>query len=147
MKLRTRAMMCIPGLVLSLCAVSPALALETGGAVVATTALKTTTTWSGQKLAWPQGEAEATILKVDIAPGGETGWHLHPGPSFGIVVKGTLEVTLKDGRVKRLEEGEMLAEVVATLHNGRNVGKGPLQLVVFYPGSVGTPLSEKPASP
>ena len=147
MNTRTRALLCIPGLALALCALPPAFALETSGAVVATTLLKTTTSWSGQKLAWPQGEAEATVLKVEIAPGGETGWHLHPGPSIGIVTKGTLEVTLKDGRVKRLEEGEALAEVVSTLHNGRNVGEGTLQLVVFYPGSVGTPLSEKPKDP
>ena len=41
---------------------------------------------------------------------------------------------LKDGLVKRLEAGDVLAEVVNTLHNGRNVGTVPVKLVVFYTG-------------
>lgn len=74
---------------------------------------------------------------VEFAPGAETGWHLHPVPSFGMVLEGTLEVTLEDGRVRRLQAGDALAEVVNTTHNGRNVGDTPVKLVVFYAGTVG----------
>lgn len=56
-----------------------------------------------------------------------------------------LEVTLQDGRSKRLHTGEALAEVVDTAHNGRNVGDGPLRLVVFYAGAAGHPLTVKEA--
>lgn len=145
MRLHARAM--IGMLACATCALSPALALETAGAVTATTLLKTTTTWNGGKLAWPEGQAEATMLKIEIAPGGETGWHLHPVPSFGIVVQGTLEVTLKDGKTKRLLPGEALPEVVDTLHNGRNVGEDPVHLIVFYAGREGAPLSVKSTEP
>jgi len=78
-----------------------------------------------------------TGMVVEIAPGGETGWHLHPVPSFGIVLEGELELQLISGAVKRLKAGEAVAEVVNTLHNGRNVGQVPVKLVVFYIGSVG----------
>ena len=81
---------------------------------------------------------------VEIAPGGETGWHLHPVPSFGMLLEGELEVTLKDGTTKRIQTGEALAEVVDTWHNGRNVGLVPVKILVFYAGSVGQPLSIRP---
>ena len=78
---------------------------------------------------------------IEIAPGGETGWHSHPVSSFGVVLEGELEVRLKTGEVKRIESGEALAEVVNTLHNGRNVGAVPVKIVVFYAGAVGQALT------
>ena len=82
-------------------------------------------------------------MLIEIAVGGETGWHLHPVASFGMVLEGELEVSLKDGRSKRIKAGEALAEVVNTLHNGRNIGTVPVKLVVFYAGSEGQKLSVK----
>lgn len=82
-------------------------------------------------------------MLIEIAPGGETGWHSHPVPSFALVLEGELEVQLKNGVVNRLKAGETLAETVNTLHNGRNVGSVPLKLVVFYTGAVGQKLSVK----
>ena len=86
-------------------------------------------------------------MVIEIALGGETGWHLHPVPSFGMVLEGELEVQLKNGDVKRLKPGEALAEVVNTLHNGRNVGSVPVKLVVFYAGAVGQKLTIKEEAP
>jgi quercetin dioxygenase-like cupin family protein len=117
--------------------------LEQSAAVRASTVLKTDSSWDGQPLEYPDAKAEITGLVVEIAPGGETGWHLHPVPSFGMVLEGELEVQLKNGAVKRLKAGEALAEVVNTLHNGRNVGTVPVKLVVFYAGSPGQTLTVK----
>ena len=116
-------------------------ALDPSAAVKVTQVLKTTSSWDNTPIAYPQGKAEITGLLVEIAPGAETGWHLHPVPSFAMVLEGTLEVTSKDGRVKRFQAGEALAEVVNTLHNGRNVGSIPAKLVVFYAGATGQPLA------
>jgi quercetin dioxygenase-like cupin family protein len=126
-----------------LLAASTASALENNGAVTVTPLMKTTTSWDGKPLIYPAGQAEVSALIVEIAPGGETGWHQHPVPSFGVVLEGTLEVRLEDGRTRRIERGEALAEVVSTLHNGRNVGESPLKLLVFYAGNTGTPLTIK----
>jgi hypothetical protein len=63
--------------------------------------------------------------------------------SFGYVLEGELEVSLKDGSTRRVVAGQALAEVVNTLHNGRNVGKGPVKLVVFYAGVTGSTLTIK----
>lgn len=106
--------------------------------------LKSTTSWDGRPLAWPAGPAEASALTIEIAPGGETGWHKHPVPSFGVVLEGTLEVELKDGRKQRVEAGQALAEVVDTWHNGRNLdATKPLKLLVFYTNTAGQPLTVK----
>jgi len=120
-----------------------AAALDPSGTVVVTPLLQTTTSWNGHALAYPSGTAEVTGLLVEIAPGGETGWHKHPVPSFALVLQGTLEVTLEDGSVNHLEAGQALAEVIDTLHNGRNVGTVPVKLGVFYAGVRGQAVTVK----
>ena len=118
-------------------------ALEQSASVKVSTVLKTETSWDGKPIEYPPGNAQVTGMLIEIAPGGETGWHLHPVPSFGMVLEGELEVHLKTGDVKHLKSGEAVAEVVNTLHNGRNVGTVPVKLVVFYTGSAGKALTEK----
>lgn len=120
-------------------------ALENSTGVKVTPLMKTTTSWNGAQLKYPEGQAEITGIIVEIAPGAETNWHLHPVPSFGLLMEGELDVHLKDGQVKHLKAGEAMAEVVDTLHNGKNVGKTPVKILVFYAGSVGNALTVKEA--
>lgn len=107
--------------------------------------LKTSASWNQVPLVYPKGIPEVTGLTIEIQPGAETGWHLHPMPCLGVVLQGTLEVSLKDGQVKHLEAGDILAEVVNTLHNGRNVGKVPVKIAVFFIGAQGQTLTVKEA--
>ena len=54
---------------------SPALsAIETSTAVKVTPVLKTSQSWDGALLNYPQGQAEFTGVRIEIAPGVETGW-------------------------------------------------------------------------
>ena len=108
--------------------------------------LATTKTWEGAPIVYPQGQLEISGLIIELAPGAETGWHSHPVPSFAFILEGTLEVQLKDGRSKRLQAGDALAEVVGTLHNGKAIGDIPVKLVVFYAGAVGQNLTVPVAS-
>jgi quercetin dioxygenase-like cupin family protein len=107
------------------------------------TVLKTTTSWDGNAIVYPEGEAEVTGMIIEIPPGAETGWHLHPVPSFALLLEGELNVRLEDGRVKTLKAGEALAEVVDTPHNGRNTGVKPVKILVFYTSVVGKPLTTR----
>ncbi len=118
-------------------------ALEQTAAIKVEPLLQTSSSWDGTALHYPAGQAQISGMLIEIAVGGQTGWHLHPVPSFGMVLEGELEVSLKDGRSKRTKAGEALAEVVNTLHNGRNIGTVPVKLVVFYAGSEGQKLSVK----
>lgn len=124
-----------------------AFSLEQSASVKAYTVLQAESSWDGKPIVYPKGKAEITGMVIEIAPGGETGWHLHPVPSFGMVLEGEIEVQLKTGEVKRLKAGEALAEVVNTFHNGRNIGSVPVKLVVFYTGAVGQKLSVKENTP
>ena len=118
-----------------------AFAFEPSEVIKATTILKTQTSWDGQSLSYPEGPAEIIGMIIEIAPGAETGWHSHPVPSFGILLEGELEVTLADGQKKLIKPGEAVAEVVNTVHNGRNVGKGIVKIVVFYAGATDLPIT------
>lgn len=131
-------------LMIALCAFSLSFAVQafqSNSALKATTLLKTTETWAGQAIEYPQGTAEITATLIELAVGGETGWHRHPVLSVGYILQGELEVRLRDGRTKRLKAGDALAEVFALEHNGRNVGSEPVKLVVFYTGSQGDTLT------
>lgn len=119
-------------------------ALDASQDVSVSPLLKITTSWNGVPIQYPAGQAEVTGLIVTIAKGGETGWHLHQVPSFGMVLEGHLEVSLKDGRSKIFHAGDALVEVVDTLHNGKNIGDTPVKIVVFYSGVVGSKLTVKP---
>lgn len=129
-------------LLLAMILPSTALALDPSATVKVTTILKTTSSWDGQPIIYPSGEAEVTGMLIEIAPGSETSWHLHPVPSFCMVMAGELEVQLKNGTFKRFKSGDTFAEVMNTLHQGRNVGTVPVKLVVFYAGSVAQKISE-----
>ena len=118
-----------------------ALAVEENSAVKVTVLLKTTSGWDGEQIVYPEGQAEMTALLIEIAPGESTGWHQHPVPSFAFLLDGTLEITLADGRVKRMQPGEALSEVTDTMHVGRALSKTPVKIVVFYAGSVGKALT------
>ncbi len=121
--------------------------LEQTSAVTVANVLNTGSSWDGKPLAYPAGPSEVTGLLVNIAPGGETGWHLHPVPSFAMVIEGVLEIQLKNGDKKQVKAGEAFAEVVNTLHNGRNIGDVPVKLIVFYAGIKDQTLSVKEVKP
>jgi len=120
-----------------------ATALDATTGVRVTPLAKETSSWDGKPIVYPGGRAEMTALLIEIAPGAQTGWHCHLVPNFAYMLEGTLELVLDDGRMKRLNAGDVLSEVVNRSHNGRNVGSDPVKLVVFYTGAAGIPLSVK----
>jgi quercetin dioxygenase-like cupin family protein len=120
-----------------------ALAVEASAGIKVTEVMKTTQSWDGKPLAYPSGQAEVTGQVVEFAPGAETVWHQHPVPSFGYIIEGTLEVMLQDGSKRLLHQGDAVAETVNTIHMGRNIGKNPVRLVVFYTGTTGQVLTVK----
>ena len=124
----------------------PAFSIEPSDSVKATTLLKAENSWDGKQITYPEGQAEVTGMLIEIAPGGETGWHLHQVPSFGAVLEGELEVRLKDGQTKKAKAGDAFAEVVGTLHNGHNAGTVPVKIIVFYVGASGKMLTVKEAA-
>ena len=134
----------ILGVCLLICVgfVLPAAAYDSG--VTVTTVLKSTTTASGKPAQYLKTDRpEITAALVEFAPGAETGWHTHQVPVYAYVLEGTLQVTLGDGKVSTFEKGQAIIEVIDTAHNGKNIGKDKVKLIVFYTGEVGKPNSVK----
>jgi len=125
----------IPAIVLFLLTHATALSSEFNDRIQSQENLSTTKTWDGAPIHYPSGTAKVTGAIHTIPPGVETGWHLHPVPCFAFVLEGELVVELKDGRTKNLKAGDTLAEVIGTLHNGKNTGKVPLKIAIFYIGN------------
>jgi len=125
----------IPAIVLFLLTHTTALSSEFNDRIQSQQNLSTTKTWDGAPIHYPSGTAKVTGAIHTIPPGVETGWHLHPVPCFALVLEGELVVELKDGRTKKLKAGDTLAEVIGTLHNGKNTGKVPLKIAIFYIGN------------
>ena len=129
-------------LLVSLCLALPAVAYDSGVAV--RTVLKATTAANGQHHAYLRTDRpEVTAAVVEIAPGAETGWHLHKAPVYAYVLAGTLAVQLEGGKEFVYEAGQAIVEVVNLAHNGRTVGKEKVRLIVFYTGEEGQPNSVK----
>jgi len=125
----------LPALFLFLLPHTTALSSEFNERIQSQENLSTTKTWDGAPIHYPSGTAKVTGAIHTIPPGVETGWHLHPVPCFAFVLEGELVVELKDGRTKNLKAGDTLAEVIGTLHNGKNTGKVPLKIAIFYIGN------------
>jgi quercetin dioxygenase-like cupin family protein len=103
---------------------------------------KSTVAADGRKLEYPKTDKpEVTALLVEIPPGGETGWHYHPVPVYAYVLSGVLTTEMENGEKHEYRESEAIFEAVNTPHNGRNTGKVPLRLVVFYTGEEGKPVT------
>lgn len=117
---------------------------EYGGGVVATEIAKATVTANGNQVRYlVTDKSEVTALIVEIPPGGETGWHLHPVPVYAYIIKGTLDVETENAHVHTYHEGEAIIEMVNTPHNGKNRGPAPVKLVAFYTGEHGAPNTVK----
>ncbi len=105
---------------------------------------KSTTSWDGSVLpSYPKGKPEVTILKIDIAPGVKLPLHEHPVINAGYLVSGELTVVTQDGEVLELKAGDTLVEVINKWHYGINKGDVTAEIVVFYAGVEGEPLTIK----
>ncbi|MCK7598929.1 cupin domain-containing protein [Microbulbifer sp. CAU 1566] len=102
--------------------------------------LQTSTTWAGEKLAYPDGQAQITSEKLRIPAGKTSPFHCHPVPTMGYILKGDVQVETKDGNKTLLKQGESAVEVLKTLHRGTAVN-GDAEIIVFYAGAEGIPTT------
>lgn len=110
--------------------------------------LETTTTTSGAPVRYPQtDEPLVQSLIVEIPPGGETGWHLHPVPAYAYILAGTIEVESEGQGTRIFKAGDSFAEMVDHRHNGRVVGDETVRILMIVTGQKGIAFSERTAAP
>lgn len=117
-------------------------------AITAKLLAKSATSWDGSALpAYPVGAAEVSIVKIRISPGAQLPMHKHPVINAGLLLSGELTVITEKNEILHLKAGDPIVEVVGKWHYGRNDGAVPAEIVVFYAGTPGTPLSIHQDSP
>ena len=93
---------------------------------------------------------DVVVQKVTFEPGATAAWHTHPGAETAIVAAGTL--TIINGHDPKCATSEYAAGQVwlgtGHVHQAKNLGKEPVQIVVTYfdvpaGGAVATP-AERP---
>lgn len=105
---------------------------------------KTGSSWDGNLLPdYPEGNPEITILRISIPPGAVLPLHRHPVINGGVLLRGELTVITESGRTLCLKAGEAIIEVVSTWHYGKNDGSETAEIIVFYAGVRGEPITVK----
>ena len=101
--------------------------------VVSTELLRTTQSWNGEDLPdYPQGKPELVAVKYVIPAGQKLGWHHHDAMNHGVLVQGELTIIGLDGQTKTMRAGEVVVEMVDSIHHGENRGTEPIVLYMFY---------------
>ena len=105
---------------------------------------KTGLSWNGETLlAYSSGKPEITILRIEIPPGVKLPRHEHPVINAGVLLKGELTVITDKKKTLHLKAGDSIVEVVNTWHYGINEGNLPAEIIVFYAGVEGSPITVK----
>ncbi|MDR7485878.1 MAG: cupin domain-containing protein [Armatimonadota bacterium] len=106
--------------------------------------LQTSSTVAGQPIEYPLFRNQVTAFLVEIAPGGQSGRHMHPAPMFLYVIEGELTYEV-DGQPARLyKPGQAFVEGVKVCHNAANRGNSPLKFLAVLHGEEGVPITIRP---
>ncbi|MDY6854635.1 MAG: cupin domain-containing protein [Thermodesulfobacteriota bacterium] len=92
---------------------------------------------------YAKGKPEVTILRITIPPKVQLPLHKHTVINAGVLLKGELTVVTEDKKTLHLKAGDSIVEVVNKWHYGKNAGNEPAEIIVFYAGILGTPITIK----
>jgi quercetin dioxygenase-like cupin family protein len=103
---------------------------------------ETSKSWNGDPLPnYLVGTPKITVMKFTIPPKTKMKWHKHLVINSGIILKGELTVVDDDNSILELKEGDVIVELVNKYHYGENKGDIPVEIVVFYSGTVDVPIT------
>ncbi|MDX1486642.1 MAG: cupin domain-containing protein [Acidiferrobacterales bacterium] len=105
---------------------------------------KTTSSWDGTNLPpYGKGQPEITILRITVPPKVQLPLHRHPVINAGVLLKGQLTVVTENKETWHLKAGDAIVELVDKVHYGKNEGSEPAEIIVFYAGLKGEPITIK----
>lgn len=90
------------------------------------------------------GATDLYTVRVNIEPGGTTGWHHHPeAMAVAAVTQGTMTLRMAHGDAcesKVLPAGMASVEPVGGVHEARNEGAVPVEFYFTFFGKAGAPI-------
>jgi quercetin dioxygenase-like cupin family protein len=101
-------------------------------------AIKRTQVYKGPVAA---ADHEAVLMKVELAAGGQSGRHTHPGDEISYVVDGEVEIIVDGQAPLRLKAGQGFSIPAGKVHDAHNVGTAPVHLIGVYVVEKGKPLA------
>ena len=115
---------------------------QSGSGIEIKELIRTDQSWDGAALPdYFTGRPELVAVRYVFPPGQKLGWHHHEVMNYGIVEQGELTIIGLDGKEKVVHEGEVVVEMVNTIHHGENRGGKPVILNMFYISQEGKPLA------
>ena len=103
--------------------------------------LQTTTGLSGKSFAYPEGEAELRLLRVEFPIGGSVPLHTHPAPLIAYVSQGQIRHTRGD-QVNTFGPGQAFVESdQGGPHTVENIGEEPAVVFVAVASKQGLPTT------
>ncbi|EAZ81114.1 cupin domain-containing protein [Algoriphagus machipongonensis] len=116
--------------------------VDASGEIEVIKLVESSTSWNGDKLpSYPEKEPKLSILKFTIPPNTKMQMHKHLAINAGVLVKGELMVISEYADTLFLKEGDPIVELYDTWHFGENLGSVPAEIIVFYAGEEGTPIT------
>jgi len=84
---------------------------------------------------------EAVVARVEIAPGGRAGRHMHPGDEIGYVLEGEADLLIDGQPPRHLKSGDSFVIPAGVVHDAHNDGTLPARLVGVFVVEKGKPLA------
>jgi quercetin dioxygenase-like cupin family protein len=84
---------------------------------------------------------EGVQVLAEFAPGAAAGKHTHPGEEMGYILEGTLQLEIEGKPPVTLNAGQAFFVPAGVVHDGKNVGKGPLKVLATYIVEKGKPVA------
>ena len=84
------------------------------------------------KLRDSSSPGDVVVQRFVLGPGGQSGWHLHPGPAVVTVKAGELTLDQEDCSTSTYAAGKVVIEPTDDVHRVRNVGTSDLEFYVTF---------------
>jgi quercetin dioxygenase-like cupin family protein len=90
---------------------------------------------------------ETVVMRVELAPGAQVGWHTHPGEEISTMTAGEMTLMIAGQAPRRVTAGQALIVPAGVVHNARNDGAIPAVLIAVYVVEKGKPLRSPAPEP
>jgi quercetin dioxygenase-like cupin family protein len=90
---------------------------------------------------------ETVVMRVELAPGAEVGWHTHPGEEISYLAQGELTLLIAGQPPQKRSAGQALIIPAGVVHNARSDGAVPAVIIAVYVVEKGKPLRSAAPAP